>query len=976
MINSQSVPNLQNSNALPISEPSLEQINKKQYGDTLRQQIEQKKMREQQEKIQERLMELQLQNPSNNLTRGGGGAPLRDQYGNITTTRRNPMDPNISSAQIFGPQISSVQFNQPDYLSVSQYPIQPQRMVSTNQSMINLPIQNNSQLSQIGEQIAQAEKRQKKFVLQRELLQQIDITEKKKQEEKLKIKRDKELDDLRILREREEQERRMKDEFGIDKLEKRNLQQTNFDVDGLKALKRLEMLKYQNELIEQQNKKNAKTGARQRTPIQEAEKAYRDQKNDMMQSRIEQRIIKELPIEVEKTVRDTINVELHRLRQEMNLQTNQVSEQVVSLKSQLMKANEHRHYNEEQIRKLKDELRSTQIIDEIRQRELYQAFQNQERTRQIIESAQRLQTPDVIKYAFPRRQKLNQNDPFLVSNDEVNKDLYGIITDSTQIQPLTRGGGGAPLRDQYGNITTTRRNPMDPNISSAQIFGPQISSVQFNQPDYLSVSQYPIQPQRMVSTNQSMINLPIQNNSQLSQIGEQIAQAEKRQKKFVLQRELLQQIDITEKKKQEEKLKIKRDKELDDLRILREREEQERRMKDEFGIDKLEKRNLQQTNFDVDGLKALKRLEMLKYQNELIEQQNKKNAKTGARQRTPIQEAEKAYRDQKNDMMQSRIEQRIIKELPIEVEKTVRDTINVELHRLRQEMNLQTNQVSEQVVSLKSQLMKANEHRHYNEEQIRKLKDELRSTQIIDEIRQRELYQAFQNQERTRQIIESAQRLQTPDVIKYAFPRRQKLNQNDPFLVSNDEVNKDLYGIITDSTQIQPTSFNKQTKEMINEQRLNNNKEDDTILNYRSGLQINQNEFDMPEDYQNRSQLYIAKNILDSKPVNNYDYSKIENNSMIPKQDYISLISNTHPYYIQEEDEIKNVIQKYSSKLERLEDIDLLQQKRDFNQMDYALQDLLDQQSIKLNKHEYINDPIEYNDYYSTDYQDKNFYIK
>lgn len=72
----------------------------------------------------------------------------------------------------------------------------------------------------------------------------MELAEKKKQEEKLRIKRDKELDDLRILREREELERKMRDEFGIDKLEKRNLQETNFDVDGLKAMKRLEMLKY------------------------------------------------------------------------------------------------------------------------------------------------------------------------------------------------------------------------------------------------------------------------------------------------------------------------------------------------------------------------------------------------------------------------------------------------------------------------------------------------------------------------------------------------------------------------------------------------------------------------------------------------------------------------------------------------------------------------------------------------------------
>lgn len=51
----------------------------------------------------------------------------------------------------------------------------------------------------------------------------MEFAEMKKKEEKLRDKRDKELDDLRVLREREELERKMRDEFGIDKLEKRNL---------------------------------------------------------------------------------------------------------------------------------------------------------------------------------------------------------------------------------------------------------------------------------------------------------------------------------------------------------------------------------------------------------------------------------------------------------------------------------------------------------------------------------------------------------------------------------------------------------------------------------------------------------------------------------------------------------------------------------------------------------------------------------
>ncbi|CAD8133163.1 unnamed protein product [Paramecium octaurelia] len=548
-----------------------------------------------------------------------------------------------------------------------------------------------------------------------------------------------------------------------------------------------------------------------------------------------------------------------------------------------------------------------------------------------------------------------------------------------------RGGGGAPLRDPYGNITTTRKNPMDPNLQSAQLFGPSNSSISSSQFDNnASLSQFPSQQQRLITSNQSMVNLSVSNNSmnqsQLRQIGEQIAFNEKRQKQFFLQRELVQQMEEAERKKKEENLRIKRDKELDDLRVIREREELERKMRDEFGIDKLEKRNLQETNFDVDGLKALKRLEMLKYQNELIEQQNRKNAKKGVRQRTPVQDAERNNKDQQNDLMKSRIEQRIIKELPIEVEKTVRDTINAELQRLRQEMNLQTNQVSEQVVQLKGQLLKANENRHYNEDQLRRLKEELRQTQIVDEIRQRELYQAFLSQDKTRQIIDTTQRLMTPEAMKFTFPKRPRpyYNLSDPYLGTNDEANKDLNQIFNDTTQMVPVSYdfgsNNYDKDKIEDKMLYSKEE--MTENGRLGVEMNPNDLQMPEDYLNRQKLYVAKKYVDTRPGNNYDLTNYDKASISPQTNYVSLISSTHPHYIMEEDEVKDVIHKYSDKLDKLEEIDAHQQRKNYNQMDSALQDLLEQQQNKINRIDQYKEHFEYNDYYSPDYQGTKFYNK
>ena len=49
--------------------------------------------------------------------------------------------------------------------------------------------------------------------------------------------------------------------------------------------------------------------------------------------RWEQRILKDLPIEVEKHVRGVLSVELDKLRHELGIQTNNVGEQLMSLKA-------------------------------------------------------------------------------------------------------------------------------------------------------------------------------------------------------------------------------------------------------------------------------------------------------------------------------------------------------------------------------------------------------------------------------------------------------------------------------------------------------------------------------------------------------------------------------------------------------------------------------------------------------------------
>ncbi len=76
-------------------------------------------------------------------------------------------------------------------------------------------------------------------------MNQIEEKKRKKDEEKMRIKKEAELEELRVRKEREENELRMLKEFGNQDLESRNLNETNFDKDALKA-KRKRLMMMQN----------------------------------------------------------------------------------------------------------------------------------------------------------------------------------------------------------------------------------------------------------------------------------------------------------------------------------------------------------------------------------------------------------------------------------------------------------------------------------------------------------------------------------------------------------------------------------------------------------------------------------------------------------------------------------------------------------------------------------------------------------
>ena len=71
---------------------------------------------------------------------------------------------------------------------------------------------------------------------------------------------------------------------------------------------------------------------RPRTPLDEKIKNMKDEKELQERSKIEQRILTELPIEVERKMQGQLNLELERMKKELHFQQNVISEQILNLK--------------------------------------------------------------------------------------------------------------------------------------------------------------------------------------------------------------------------------------------------------------------------------------------------------------------------------------------------------------------------------------------------------------------------------------------------------------------------------------------------------------------------------------------------------------------------------------------------------------------------------------------------------------------
>ncbi|KRX04602.1 hypothetical protein PPERSA_04417 [Pseudocohnilembus persalinus] len=134
---------------------------------------------------------------------------------------------------------------------------------------------------------------------------------------------------------------------------------------------------------------------------------------------LEQKIISELPMEVTKQVRNTVNKELLKLRHELNLQNNNIGEQLMNLRGQLMRSQDQKNIQNQELRRLHNEIKQTQIVDEIRQREIYDAFVRN-KPQQIIHNKTNLLQDD---YDYNSK-RVPDSLEYLLTDDNENKKYH------------------------------------------------------------------------------------------------------------------------------------------------------------------------------------------------------------------------------------------------------------------------------------------------------------------------------------------------------------------------------------------------------------------------------------------------------------------------------------------------------------------------------------------------------------------------
>lgn len=228
----------------------------------------------------------QQQNNFQNQIPNDNQSLLSVNYQGENYSNRSPV-PNINIIPAPQASIDQRRNTSPGYQEYDRG-AQPQNMMPEP----NLPNLN-------AEIIDKLKKRQRALELQKQQLEQIETKKRGKQHAKLQEKRLREVQEQRIIRERDDKQKRMMMDYASGKTKGFNLHETNFDVKT-----------FQKSFYTQNPRNNeSKTlmttatdlkskSKRPRTPIDEVEEGNRKLKEERERIIIEQRVIKELPIQI------------------------------------------------------------------------------------------------------------------------------------------------------------------------------------------------------------------------------------------------------------------------------------------------------------------------------------------------------------------------------------------------------------------------------------------------------------------------------------------------------------------------------------------------------------------------------------------------------------------------------------------------------------------------------------------------------
>ncbi len=113
---------------------------------------------------------------------------------------------------------------------------------------------------------------------------------------------------------------------------------------------------------------------RVRTPVELIEARNKIDELEKKKVVIESRVVKELPIEVEKTIHGVVENELSTVRKDLVNQQQNLHDQLLDLKKQIVTANKERFEAQKEMDDLKYRFKQQQVQEEIRRTELYNAM--------------------------------------------------------------------------------------------------------------------------------------------------------------------------------------------------------------------------------------------------------------------------------------------------------------------------------------------------------------------------------------------------------------------------------------------------------------------------------------------------------------------------------------------------------------------------------------------------------------------------